>query len=126
MTSNPRGFCIIFNMLNFDGNNQLDRSDSIQSVSLIQNTFERLQFDVKIHQDTSDKQLKEMLKEYVNKEECQLHDCFVLYIHSHGKENGFITKNNKIIRFNEIITVFCNENCRKLIKKPKIIFFDCC
>ena len=58
MTSIPRGFCVIFNMLNFDGNNQLDRSDSIQSVSLVQDTFKRLQFGVKIHQDLSYEQLK--------------------------------------------------------------------
>ena len=121
MTSNPRGFCVIFNMLNFDGNSQLDRSDSIKSVSLVQDTFERLQFDVKIYQDLSGEQLKNKLREYVNKEECKLHDCFVLYIHSHGKENGFITANmEKIgfitanmekIGFNEIMEMLCNKNC---------------
>ena len=126
MTSNPRGFCVIFNMLNFDGNSQMDRSDSIQSVSLVQDTFERLQFDVKIYQDLSDEQLKNKLREFIDKEECKLHDCFVLYIHSHGKENGFITKNNKTIEFNEIIKMFCNKNCENFITKPKIIFFDCC
>ena len=62
MKSNPRGFCVIFNMLNFDGNNQSGRSDSIQLVSLVQDTFEQLQFDVKIHQDSSDKQLKKKVK----------------------------------------------------------------
>ena len=96
MTSNPRGFCVIFNMINFDGNNQLDRNDSIQSVSLVQDTFKRLKFDVKIYQDLSDEQLKNKLSEFVDKEECKSHDCFVVYIHSHGKENEFITKNNII------------------------------
>ena len=126
ITSNPRGFCVIFNMLNFDGNSQLDRSDSIKSVSLVQDTFERLQFDVKIYQDLSDVQLRNKLREFLDKEECKSHDCFVLYIHSHGLENGFITKNNQIIGFNEIMKMFCNEDCREFINKPKIIFFDCC
>ena len=85
-----------------------------------------MQFDVRIHQDSSDVELKNKLREFVNKEECKLHDCFVLYIHSHGKENGFITKNNETIVFNEIIKMFSNQNCKNFIKKPKIIFFDCC
>ena len=99
---------------------------SNQSVSLVQDTFKRLQFDVKIYVDLSDEQLKNKLKEFVDKEESKSHDCFVLYIHSHGLENGFITANNKIIGFNEIKKVFCNKNCEKFINKPKIIFFDCC
>ena len=113
-------------MINYDGNNQLDRSDSIQSVSLVQDTFERLKFDVKINQDLSDVDLKNKLKEFLGKKECILHDCFVLYIHSHGKENGFITANMKKIGFNEIMQMFSNQNCKNFIKKPKIIFFDCC
>ena len=126
MTSNPRGFCVIFNVLNFDGNDEMNRNDSLESVSLVQKTFQRLEFDVKIHQNLSDEQLKKRLRTFLDKEECKFHDCFVLYIHSHGLENGFITANNKIIGFNEIMKMFCNQNCKKFINKPKIIFFDCC
>ena len=126
MTSNPRGFCVIFNVINFDGKDEINRNDSLESVSLVQKTFQLLKFDVKIHQDLSDEQLKKMLREYVDKEDCKLHDCFVLYIHSHGKEKGFITANEKTIGFNEIVEIFCNERCLNFIKKPKIIFFYCC
>ena len=119
MTSNPRGFCVIFNMLNFDGNNQMDRSDSIQSVSLVQDTFQQLQFDVKIYQYLSDKKLKNKLREFIDKEECKSYDYFVLYIHSHGLENGFVTANNKIIGFNEITKMFCNKNCSNSLKSQK-------
>ena len=126
MTSNPLGYCVIINMVNFDGNTEIDRVDSIENVNLIRKTFEYLNFKVKPFQDLNDNQIKLKLNELISSEECDSHDCFVLYIHSHGLENGFITKNNVIIGFNEIIKIFCNQNCEKFINKPKIILFDCC
>lgn len=126
MTSIPRGFCVIINMVNFNGNDEQGRSDSVKSVSLINQRFEELKFKVIIYQDSSDVQIKNLLKELINKEECNLHNCFVLYIHSHGKENGFITANNKIVQFDEITKMFSNKNCKNFINKPKIILFDCC
>ena len=69
MTSDPRGFCVIFNVLNFDGNRQQNRSDSIQSVSLVKDTFKRLKFDVKVYEDLSDEGFKNKLRELIDKEE---------------------------------------------------------
>ena len=66
------------------------------------------------------------LNEILNSEECNLHDCFVLYIDSHGKEHGFVTANNNVFEYHKIFELFCNANCQKLIGKPKIILFDCC
>ena len=70
-------------------------------------------------------EIKETLKQVLNSEECNSHDCFVLYIHSHGKDSGFYTSNNNIIQFDQIIQLFSDENCKKFIGKPKLIFFDC-
>ena len=54
MILNLKGFCVIFNVLNFDGNCPLEKCDLIKSFSLIKDTFELLKFDVKIYQDLSD------------------------------------------------------------------------
>ena len=54
MTSNPLGFCVIINIVNFDGNDQLERSDSIYNVHLIRETFKNLNFKVKMFQDLKD------------------------------------------------------------------------
>lgn len=125
MTSNPLGFCVIINMVNFDGKTELERSDSIESVYLISKTFEYLNLKMKLFQDLNDLQIKETLKQVLNSEQCNLHDCFVLYIHSHGKDNGFYTSNNNFIQFDKIIQLFSNANCQKFIGKPKLVFFDC-
>ena len=37
-------------------------------------------------------------------------DCFVLYIHSHGKENVFITAYNKVMEYHKICHIFSNSN----------------
>ena len=126
MDSNPRGFCVIFNFLNFDNKECESRNDSIESVSKVRNTFEGLQFDVRIHQDFSNKQFFSKLNDLINSDDCKSHDSFILYIHSHGLKNGFLTSNNIIISYNEVIKMFSNRKCKNFTKKPKIILFDCC
>lgn len=126
MSSDPLGFCIIINIINFHGNDAQGRTNSIKSVYLMNNSFRKLKFDVRIHHDLDDNQLKEMLKGYLNKEECNKHDSFVLYIHSHGMKDGFFTANNNLMEFEEIIKIFANSTCKNFINKPKLIFFDCC
>ena len=126
MTADPLGFCVIINIVNIDDDENLQRNNSIEYVNLIRKTFEQLNFKVKIFTDLKDKKIKLKLNEILNSEECNLHDCFVLYIHSHGKEQGFITANNKIIKFDEIYELFSNAKCEKFVGKPKLLFFDCC
>lgn len=84
MTSNPLGFCVIINMVNFDGKTQLERSDSVESVYLISKPFEYFNFRIKLFQYLNDLEIKETLKQVLNSEQCNSHDYFVLYIHSHG------------------------------------------
>ena len=126
MSSNPCGYCVIINIINFDEDDQMERSDSIKSVNLIRETFNNLNFKVKMFQDLNESQIMLTLNDLMNKEECDSHECFLLYIHSHGKENGFITANNKVFNFHDILMLFTNTNCKKFIGKPKLVFFDCC
>lgn len=126
MTSNPTGFCVIINMVNFEEDDEMERTDSIENVNLVKNTFEYLNFKVKMFQDLKDVEIKSKLTKILNSEEYNSHDCFVLYIDSHGKEHGFVTANNNVFEYHKIFELFCNANCQKLIGKPKIILFDCC
>ena len=125
MESDPSGYCVIINIINFDGSRNDERNDSIKSVHLIDNIFQYLNFKVKIFTDLKDFEIKSKLNELLNNKECDSHDCFVLYIHSHGKEQGFYTSSNKVIKYDQVIQLFSNANCQKLIGKPKLIFFDC-
>ena len=126
MTSNPLGYCVIVNIINFDGAEERERSDSVKSVLLIEETFQKLNFIVKIFHDLSDVQMREKLTDLMSRDECDQHDCFVFYIHSHGQQNGFLMANNQVVKFHEVIQLFSDAKCKKFIGKPKLIFFDCC
>ena len=126
MTSNPLGFCVIINMIHFDNNKYEERSASIPSMLLVKNTFQKLKFEVIIYEDLTYQNFMRSLKEILKKEECNSHDCLVLYIHSHGQQNGFVTADNKVIQIHKTIELFSHSNCSKFINKPKLIFFDFC
>ena len=134
MVKIPRGFCIIFNMIKFDDNPDLfkelqERTLSKENVNKLKELFEQLNFDVKIYENFTDEKLREKLKkiiEKLNSEQCVNHDAFILYIGTHGVENGFICSNTKIIQYQQIIHLFTDESVNKFKNKPKLLFFDCC
>ena len=126
MTSDPLGCCVIINIINFDGDEYEERNDSFNDVCLIKTAFEALNFSVITYFDLKYEDIFFHLNELINRKECDHHDAFVLYIYSHGKNNGFITSDNKLIEFDDIIKFFSDKNCGKFSGKPKMIFFDCC
>ena len=125
MTSNPSGYCVIIDVNNFDGNSENERNTSIESINLMRETFEYLNFEVIIWTNLKDFQIKSRLNEIFNSEERDSYDCFVLYIHSHRKE-GFITANNNVIKYHEIYEMFSNAKCKKFIGEPELALLDCC
>ena len=42
MTSDPSGYCVIINMVNFDGNSEDERNTLIKDVNFTRKTFEYL------------------------------------------------------------------------------------
>ena len=58
MTSNPLGFCVIVNIINFYEDEERERIDSVKSVQLIQETFAKLNFKIKIFHDLSDAEMR--------------------------------------------------------------------
>ena len=138
------GFCIIINIKYFDGHQEYIRSDSEKNVKNINKTFELLNCKVKIYEEfkyrLTDEKVRNVIIESIQSEEFIKCDGFVLYIHTHGFENSFLTSNCQLILRNEIIDMFKTENILHLIngtqwKKednsfyenmPKIIIFDCC
>ena len=121
-----KGFCLIINIINFDGNEKLRRNGSEENVKLIKEAFEYNSFEVNDHCDLNDYQMIKLIDEQVNHEKCKSFDAFVLYIHSHGITDSILCSNNKTVKFYEIIELFQDEICENLLNKPKIIFFDCC
>ena len=121
-----KGFCLIINIIDFDGQEKLRRDGSEENVKLIREAFEYHGFEVENHCNLNDEQIIKLINEKVNNENSKSNDAFVLYIHTHGIADSILCSNNKMIKFYEIIGLFQDEICENLINKPKLIFFDCC
>lgn len=132
------GFCLIINIINFDEREDLRRDGSEESVKLVKEAFESYGFNVNHYNDLNDNEILELIDEQVTKEECELYDAFILYIHTHGIADTILCKNSfernkngqsvltKCIHFHQIINIFKDDNCEALKNKPKIVIFDCC
>ena len=132
------GFCLIINIINFDGKENLRRDGSEENVKLIKEAFEYHGFQVDDYSDLNYDEIIELINKKVDHENCRSFDAFVLYIHTHGILDHILCKNSfeksengeyiitKAIHFHEIIALFKNENCENLKNKPKLLFFDCC
>ena len=121
-----KGFCLIINIINFDGNEEMRRDGSEENVKLIKKAFEHHGFQVNDYCDLNHDEMINLIDEQVNNEKCKSLDALVLYIHSHGIKDTILCKNNNRIHFNQITELFSDKKCQHLINKPKIIFFDCC
>ena len=133
-----KGFCLIINIINFDGREDIKRNGSEENVKLIEEAFKCHRFEVVIKTDLNNDEMIEVINEQVTNTKCESLDAFVLYIHTHRIADHILCKNSygkdeenknivtNVIHFNKIIKLFSDKNCEKLLKKPKIIFFDCC
>ena len=133
-----KGFCLIINIINFDGNEDAKRNGSEKNVELIKEAFEYHGFQVNDYCDLNNNQVLDLIDEQVNNKKCKSFDAFVLYINTHGIHDTILCKNSyeknekdeivitKTIHFHEIIELFKDENCEYLLDKPKLIIFDCC
>ena len=135
------GFCVVINIKYFDGYKNATRHNSEESIENIKQTFQFLNCKVKICKEFNyhftDEEVKNVINESIQSKEFNECDGFILYIHTHGFENSFLTSNYKFILRNEIIDLFKTENIKKLNgsqrkkecdynRMPKIIYFDCC
>ena len=132
------GFCVIINIKYFDGDEEITRYGSEGSVENISKTFKFLNCKVKVYKESNyqftDEEVRNAIIESIKSKEFNECDGFVLYIHTHGYENSFLTSNCRMILRDEIIDMFKTENIVDSNEKnysfyenmPKIIIFDCC
>ena len=112
-------------MIDYQENKLPSRNSAREYVALIEDIFEQLNFRVEVYENYYYKNMKEEIM-IINSEECNDDDAIVLYIGTHGNEDGFYCSDNKLVKHQEIIDMFSNENCPKFANKPKLILFDCC
>ena len=90
MQSDPRGFCLIFNIFEFPDTQYDIRNGSQAEAKNLSDAFEELHFISEVMDNPSRKDIESTVDQYSQKPELEKHDAFVLIVLSHGKRDGFI------------------------------------
>lgn len=101
------------------------RKDAEMINNLVEDTFINLNCEVHISNNCTKEQIFDILKD-ATQEKIKNYSAFILYITSHGNKKGFECANGELIKIEEILECFSNQNSKYLIQKPKIIILDFC
>ena len=122
-----RGIALIINISKYEPNNfnpkLEERKWSEKDVENLTKTLKYLEFDVKLEENLTKSEIEERLKQIVSFDHKDF-DCFLCVVMSHGNEDNIVTRDNKLISFEEIMAPI--KLCPTLENKPKMFFFQAC
>lgn len=128
MTYPKRGKAIIINNERFydsKGNVVEIREGSGTDVKNLQESFQRLGFEVKLHTDSSREQMTAVLYS-ASKESHDKCDCIAVCILSHGDEGVVLGKYLERVEISLLTEFFHGDKCLSLAGKPKLFFIQAC
>ncbi|XP_036425750.1 caspase-8-like isoform X2 [Colossoma macropomum] len=123
MSSVPRGLCLIINNIKFDPPFK-DRKGSDVDEESLKEVFCWLGFTVEVHRDKTAEQMKDILKQFSQKD--HKGDCFVCCILSHGCTEGVHGTDGRVVCSEDMFPPFRGTSCRSLAGKPKVFFIQAC
>jgi caspase 7 len=133
MDHEKRGIALIINISKYDEPNPFEleeREWSIKDVENLTKTLNHLEFNVKlnkrgkIEENLTKSEIEEHLKQISTEIDHKDFDCFLCVVMSHGNEDNIVTRDNKLISFEEIMAPI--KSCPSLFDKPKMFFFQAC
>lgn len=133
MDAIPRGFCVVINNKDFrnddastsDDDLTEERSGTDVDRRNLKATFKRLHFTVKVFENQTDAQIREIIKE-LSEEDHSRYDCFVCCVLTHGDCGVVYGINRKAVRVQELMNPFRPDRCPTLAGKPKLFFLQAC
>lgn len=129
MTSTRRGVIFIVNIIKYKNNTHPTRNGAEADRDNLLSLFRQLGFTVFYYEDLTNGDFQLLVKELKNSPHLSA-ECFAFYILAHGNHNKGWDKiylnDNSILFVHDILKLFNNENCPKLIGRPKLFFFSIC
>ncbi|KAJ8675739.1 hypothetical protein QAD02_011525 [Eretmocerus hayati] len=124
MNHQNRGYCHIFSHGVYDSKLGLDARPCAENErNTVSETFRKLGFKVKIHQDyTLDKIHKELTK--LSRCDYKKDDCICFFVMTHGNTNGTLYAKDKCYFINIFEKAF--DAMKTLKNKPKLLFVQSC
>ncbi|XP_067249466.1 caspase-3b [Chanodichthys erythropterus] len=119
------GQCVVINNKNFHRSTGMGvRNGTDQDVKNVMETFSKLGFKVKISNDQTVSQMKDLLTK-VSKEDHSQSAMFVCVLLSHG-DDGKIFGTDDCIELKRLFALFRGDHCTSLVGKPKLFFIQAC
>ncbi|XP_050411175.1 caspase-2 [Patella vulgata] len=130
MKKEKRGICLIINNHFYPDTSSNYRKGTDIDAEAVSALFKDLKFDVREgkKEDLKASEIHEKLKSYsqeINNSD-ETHDCFILFILSHGKEGSVKGRDGEFVDITDIIDYFGSDKCPKLKDKPKLFFIQAC
>lgn len=129
MSSSRRGVIFIVNIIKYKNNTHPMRNGAEADRDNLVSLFRQLGFTVFYYEDLTNEDFMYLVKELKNSPQLSA-ECFAFYILAHGNHNKGWDKiylhDNSVLYVHEILRQFNNENCPKLIGRPKLFFFSIC
>ncbi|XP_028394044.1 caspase-8-like [Dendronephthya gigantea] len=129
MRNVPCGYAVIINNAEFDntvepklGSREGSEVDVIRMTEL----FEWLQFNVAVYINKTADEIESIVRKYGVDIDHNNFDCFVLFLMSHGFEDGIFGSDNKKVFMANIRRQLIADKCYSLANKPKLIFVQAC
>lgn len=121
----PIGLCVIINNIEFQHDTPRQGSEIDQE--RIKDLFEKeLHFDVKVHNNLSQREMEDELKSASEKDH-ENYDMFASVVMSHGSaQNKIIGFDGDYTTVERLMAPFLASKCRSLSEKPKLFFFQYC
>ncbi|XP_065933688.1 caspase-14 isoform X2 [Magallana gigas] len=118
---------------NTDGQTQILKSSTSANADFcgINDFFEKtLNFECHVETDPSKEEVECFLKEtaclFNNKRTAAKYYCLLVFIMSHGNEDGIRTNDGKTISLVDIVSYFKNDKLKYFAGKPKCFFIQAC
>ncbi|CAM1311704.1 Uncharacterised protein g5780 [Pycnogonum litorale] len=132
MNSNPRGQCLLINIVDFNNgptkHDLCDRRDGSDiDAERMEYLFKDLGFKVEHLRNLTGQEIEQKAMEFTQKPEHAEADAAVVCIMSHGRHgDDILGSDGEYIKLVKIIELFNNCNCPSLKEKPKIFLIQAC
>lgn len=133
MMTNPRGYALIINNIDFIGNPSASRTGAEKDTENLTQLFEALHFKVTSYHNVKKSTVFKHIELFLD--QFTIEDCCIVVIMSHGSEGYFLTSDaassnspnkNRVWIWKELLPRFNNRHCPKLRHKPKIFIIQSC
>lgn len=129
MKKRNRGVVFIVNVITYINETHPTRHGAETDKDNLVSLFQQLGFTVFYYEDLTSDEFNNLIKELKQSSYLST-ECFAFYILAHGNHtkgrDKIYLNDNSVLYVEDILSLFNNANCPRLIRIPKLFFFSIC